>query len=164
MNIFALIPQILAGLELLDKIKTALAGGKGILQVLGELGTNMVEFFTEFAKTLFPNLGPEQQAAAGVTMFDRAATRITQTSMNRLQEASVITFGTALIVDGHYGPLTKAAVTEFQKKFNLEADGWSGRLTNAIRDVELAKLAAPVEMAKAIETQVEVAKAMEVPK
>src|SRR4051812_23116448 len=37
--------------------------------------------------------------------------------------------GHALIADGNYGPITKAAVTNFQSRLGLVADGWAGNAT-----------------------------------
>lgn len=42
-----------------------------------------------------------------------------QDSMNRLM-------GAGLAVDGSYGPLTTAAVSEFQRRHGLAVDGWAG--------------------------------------
>lgn len=151
-TIIALIPKIMAAMAMIDSIKAALNSGKSILEVLQERGAEFIEFFTEVAKTLFPNLGKEDQAAAGVSMLDIANVKTTQAAMNRFQEAGLISFGTPLNVDGSYGALTKAAVTAFQTKFGLDVDGWAGQQTNAIRDLELAKLNAPVAMATAMAT------------
>jgi len=41
-------------------------------------------------------------------------------------QRSLNTLGAKLKIDGDYGPATKAAVAEFQKKHGLKADGWAG--------------------------------------
>lgn len=142
-GLIALIPKIMEAVALVNTIKTALASGQSILDVLKEKGAEFIEFFTDVAKLLFPGLNPEQQVAAGVLMFDVQAVKEIQAGMNTLMNAG-------LDVDGSYGPLTKAAVSAFQTKFGLEPDGWAGRLTNAIIQVELAKRTAPAEMASAL--------------
>ena len=53
-----------------------------------------------------------------------------QTSLNRLVDAK-------LDVDGSYGELTKAAVTEYQRTRGLDQDGWAGTLTLAMIEGEL---------------------------
>lgn len=151
-TVFALVPKILEAMALIDSIKAALNSGKSILEVLQEKGGEFIEFFTEVAKTLFPNLSKEDQAAAGVSMLDIANVKTTQAAMNRFQEAGIVSFGTPLNVDGSYGTLTKAAVTAYQTKRGLDVDGWAGQQTNAMRDVDLAKLNAPVSMESALRT------------
>lgn len=142
LQLWALIPKIMAAIELIDKIKTALASGKNILQIFQEMGEEVLRFFTDVAQAMFPNLKPEQQAAAGVLMADTQAVINVQTALNTLETAG-------LKVDGAYGPLTKAAVTAFQTKHGLTADGWAGSVTQAKIQMELAKLKVPEEVAKA---------------
>lgn len=143
--LIALIPKIMQAIALINTIKTALASGQNILEVLKEKGAEFIQFFSDVAKVLFPGLNQEQQVAAGVLMFDVQAVQEIQGSMNTLMNAG-------LQVDGSYGPLTKAAVSAFQTKHGLTVDGWAGRLTNAIIQVELAKRTAPAEMASALAT------------
>jgi peptidoglycan hydrolase-like protein with peptidoglycan-binding domain len=45
-----------------------------------------------------------------------------------------------LVVDGDMGPKTHEAISAFQTKFGLTADGWMGPLTAAKLDAELKKL------------------------
>ena len=136
LQLWALIPKIMAAIELIDRIKTALAGGKNVLEVLQEMGEEVLKFFTEVAQVLFPNLKPDQQAAAGVLMADTQAVKEVQSGLNTLENAG-------LTVDGAYGPLTKAAVTAFQTKHGLTVDGWAGKETNGKIQMELARKLVP---------------------
>ena len=57
-----------------------------------------------------------------LTVGDKGdAVKTLQTKLNKV--------GYKLTVDGEYGSATKAAVTSFQKKYNLEVDGIAGKNT-----------------------------------
>jgi peptidoglycan hydrolase-like protein with peptidoglycan-binding domain len=49
----------------------------------------------------------------------------------------------ALDVDGEYGPLTTAAVKQFQTSKALEVDGWAGDLTHAALQAAISALKKP---------------------
>ena len=155
-NLFALIPQIMKAVGLIDAVKGALANGENILTVLNRMGAEFIGFFTDVAKALFPGLTAEQQAAAGVTILDQVYVTKLQTALNRLKAEGVIDFGEALKTDGIYGNLTKAAVKAYQvKRFpgnEKQQDGWAGRLTNALIDLDLAILADRETMVAALES------------
>ena len=74
----------------------------------------------------FPSIPTAQAPAAAATMFDTNGTKWTQTALRIL--------GEVVEVDGVYGEGTKKAVTSFQVKEGLVADGWAGENTvNALR-------------------------------
>ena len=66
-----------------------------------------------------------------LTVGDKGdAVKTLQTKLNKV--------GYKLNVDGDYGSATKAAVTSFQKKYNLEVDGVAGKNTIAKLDAVIA--------------------------
>jgi peptidoglycan hydrolase-like protein with peptidoglycan-binding domain len=47
-------------------------------------------------------------------------------SVEWLQESLNTLNGAGLVVDGDYGPATKKAISDYQSKHDLKADGWAG--------------------------------------
>lgn len=139
MDIFKLLPLIFRLLELMPKIQEALRTGTPILQLLQKFAPDLIDLVKSVGKDLFPNLPGDSQVEVGaLKTFDQTQVRWIQDSMNKLGMASPV-----LVVDGDYGAKTKVAVTVFQTKHGLAADGWAGKNTSAIIQVELNKLAAP---------------------
>ncbi|MGA8155425.1 MAG: peptidoglycan-binding domain-containing protein [Rhodoplanes sp.] len=67
-------------------------------------------------------------------MFDPVRVKWVQTALNILGASP------ALDVDGEYGPLTTAAVQEFQKANSLVVDGWAGDATQFALQTALSKI------------------------
>jgi peptidoglycan hydrolase-like protein with peptidoglycan-binding domain len=89
----------------------------------------------QLGSQLFPNAKPELHAVAAVmAAFDPSTTKWLQGSLNLL-----LTPSPNLVVDGLYGPATRAAVTAYQTQLGLTPDGWAGRLTQAAIDLALGK-------------------------
>jgi peptidoglycan hydrolase-like protein with peptidoglycan-binding domain len=87
-----------------------------------QAGRKLMDTVTE-ARALATKIAPELFAttAAPEKTLD---VKWLQQSLNQLIDAK-------LVVDGQYGPLTKAAVEEFQRRNGLTVDGWAGVLTEA---------------------------------
>lgn len=97
---------------------------------------SIINVIKDAGSELFPELKDPitQVAATANALFDPFGTEGVQRALNRLMNAG-------LDEDGAYGPLTKAAVLEFQKAHPpLVADGWAGPKTKAVLQAELAKL------------------------
>ncbi|SRR6266576_2423274 len=76
---------------------------------------------------LFPSAKPELHVVGGaIAAFDPNVTKWLQGSLNALVVPSP-----KLVVDGQYGPRTRAAVQAFQKQAGLVVDGLAGQLTQA---------------------------------
>lgn len=108
--------------EIVDKIKQTLPKVAGLLETYGS--------------QLFPKAKAQLHiAAAAMTAFDPNVTKWIQGACNSLLEPSP-----NLVVDGAYGPLTRAAVEKLQQKLGLTVDGWAGQLTQAAISSALAAL------------------------
>lgn len=134
--IMSLLPQILSGISLAQTVASDLKTGSWVATVQKDL-PDVFNLFTQVGQTLFPNLPTTQQTQAGATVLDVATVEKIQTELNQLKVVSP-----ALDVDGHYGPLTKSAVTMFQSSKGLTADQWAGPLTQSALDAAVAALPA----------------------
>ncbi len=88
------------------------------------LPPNLVAELAEAGSQLFPNLSPElHAAAAALTVAHPNTTSYAQEVLNLLQSTGYFSFGNPLVVDGIYGPHTKAAIIACQTKLGLPATG-----------------------------------------
>src|SRR5215831_3695535 len=111
--------------DIITKIKEDAAPVASLLETLGS--------------KLFPKDAPALHIAAGaIGAFDPSVTRWLQQSLNILLDPSP-----NLVVDGIYGPNTRAAVLRAQTKLGLTVDGFAGQVTRAAIDAAMAKLNAP---------------------
>jgi peptidoglycan hydrolase-like protein with peptidoglycan-binding domain len=125
-----LLPLILSAMNTVPQFQQAIRNGNPTVQA--------VENLAQLGTRLFPGIDQNLAAAAAAsTMFDPVRVKWVQTALN--------VFGTVppLDVDGEYGPLTTAAVQQFQKSKGLEVDGWAGDLTHAALQDAISKLKTP---------------------
>ncbi len=120
MNLF---PLIMKAVNVAQEINAASKSGTGVVDLLKTNGPEVLDLVTKAGAQLFPNIPAAEQTQAGVLRFDPALVAKIQGQLNKL--------GSSLAVDGDYGPRTKAAVTDFQRKHGLDADGWAGPITQA---------------------------------
>jgi len=107
--------------DLAAKVKTVAAPLVGFLEGLG-------------AK-LFPKAAPALHLVGGVlAAFDPNTTKWLQGALN-----NVLSPSPNLVVDGIYGPRTRAAVEQFQKDHGLVIDGIAGAITQAALGALLTK-------------------------
>lgn len=133
----SLIPVIMQLFEKGAAIRQKVRDGESVLDLLKAEAPTLIELFTAIAKAIFPNLATtEAQVQAGALTIDISLVKTIQANLNKLGAEP------QLVADGAYGAKTKAAVTAFQTKHGLDADGWAGRLTQAKIAEELAKLPA----------------------
>lgn len=137
MDFLKFLPYIFQAMELIGPIRQAIRDGVPVLELLKTKGPSLIDFVQSIGKQLFPNLTPENATQAGALIaFDPATVKVVQAQLNHLGASP------ALVVDGHYGNLTKAAVTAFQTAHALTPDGWAGKLTTAALATEAGKLPA----------------------
>jgi peptidoglycan hydrolase-like protein with peptidoglycan-binding domain len=104
-------------------VKAVEDNARDLLPLLGQIG-----------KQMFPNIDDSlAPAAAATTMFNPVRVKWPQTALN------VIGTNPPLDVDGEYGPMTKAAVQQFQETHELVADGWAGDVTHVALQLALSK-------------------------
>ena len=132
----------------LSLMQLAFTWGATIKEIIDKATSNdsIVEKITAISKPLatvlegvggqfFPQAKPQLQvAAAAMAAFDTDVTKWLQGSLNAL-----LTPSPNLVVDGVYGPKTKAAVTALQQKLGLTVDGWAGKVTQAAITAALTK-------------------------
>lgn len=135
MELFKLLPLIFRLMELRPKIQEAMRVGTPLIQLLLKLAPDVIPILQGVGRELFPKLAEDLAVEAGAQkLYDQVRVRWIQESMNALG------YG-VLRVDGDYGQKTKDAVRKFQEKHGLEADGWAGKVTGAVIQTELNKLA-----------------------
>jgi peptidoglycan hydrolase-like protein with peptidoglycan-binding domain len=106
--------------------------------------------FSAIAKVIMASPAAADLVALGAAMFPSAeksiqavlaaihlgvpdATKWVQTALNAAEKIGYINFGSALVVDGKFGPKTFAAVVLLQSKLGVQATG-------AVADAEYAAL------------------------
>lgn len=136
----SLLPLVFRILNIIPQIQAGLKTGVSIFDLLQKFSPDLIDIVKTVGGTLFPNLTPENQVQAGALIaFDPDQVRYVQDSLNRLGVPDQ-----PLIVDGHYGAKTKAAIEKFQAANPpLVVDGWGGRVTQAVIQAELVKLPPP---------------------
>src|SRR5258708_21541827 len=112
-SIKGLIDMAVSHTDLITKIKAEFSGIAGLME--------------QYGAQFFPKVAPELHiAAAAMTAFDPNVTKWVQGCLNSWNVPSP-----NLVVDGHYGPKTKAAVEVFQTAHGLAVDGWAGQATQS---------------------------------
>ena len=133
-TILGLIPTII---RVADFMKRALTQGLSI-NTLSTIFQNedVKAIFKAIGEQIFPKVKPEFQAAAAA-----AASYAPDYVMKVQNSANVLLkLDPPLDVDGHYGPKTRAAVEQLQKKLGVEVvDGFAGDKTLAAIQVALLK-------------------------
>jgi murein L,D-transpeptidase YcbB/YkuD len=125
-----LLPLILSTMNTVPQFQQAIRSGTPTVQAIGNLA--------QLGKQLFPAIDDKFAAAAAAsTIFDPVRVKWVQTALNVLGATP------PLDVDGEYGPLTTAAVQQFQKSKGLEVDGWAGDLTHEALQAAISKLKTP---------------------
>ena len=127
-TILTLLPYLLQFAQLVPQIKTAwdssTTNTMGSVQAVIQ-NTQTVPMLEALGTQLFPKLAPTiHAAAAAVVMAHPDATSWLQSALNVVDNAG-------LQVDGHYGPLTRAAVEAFQTKKGLHITGFAADAENA---------------------------------
>lgn len=122
LTIKRIIDVALTNEDIITKIKQEAAPVANLLETLGS--------------KLFPKAAPQLHIAAGaIAAFDPTVTRWLQGALNTLLSPSP-----NLVVDGIYGPNTRAAVLRVQTQLGLTVDGFAGTITRAAIDAALQKL------------------------
>jgi murein L,D-transpeptidase YcbB/YkuD len=98
-----------------------------ITNLIQEFAPQLAPMLEDIGKQIFPNLAePIHIAAGAIVAFHPNAVMWMQDALNHADNAG-------LAVDGHFGPLTLAAVKAFQAKHGLAVTGF-------IDDIETALL------------------------
>lgn len=126
---------ILQIINVLPKIQDALRTGGSVIGVITKLAPDLLPILTALGTKFFPQVPAASTAQAAIdVVFDSDGTKWVQNGLNALGQKP------PLVVDGAYGPATKAAVSAYQTAHALKVDGWAGPKTSAAMAIELAKL------------------------
>jgi Putative peptidoglycan binding domain len=140
MDFIKYLPIILRIIELLPKIRETIRNHGSVMDLLRQVGPDIMPLLVSLGGTMFPEVQKALQGEAAALQFDPASVRVIQQNLNKLAAAKVLTTG-PLVVDGSYGEATKAVVKMFQTKFNINpVDGWAGKITASALQSEVAKL------------------------
>jgi len=127
MDVIAIIRLAVGLAPTVKSILDAATGNESIVAKIKDISAPLAGILETVGETLFPKAAPALRIAAGaMAAFDPDVTKWLQGSLNSLLDPSP-----NLIVDGLYGPKTRAAVEQLQTKFGLRVDGWAGSLTQA---------------------------------
>lgn len=127
MNILSIVQLVASLAPTVKSILDVAAGNASIVTKIKEVSVPLASVLDALGAELFPKAAPALRIAAGaMAAFDQDVTKWLQGSLNVLVEPSP-----NLVVDGLYGPKTRAAVEQMQAKYGLRIDGWAGSLTQA---------------------------------
>lgn len=129
-NLTVLMPYIqklIAAAPALTRIIQEAKSNDDILSKLQTMAPDLAPLLTSIGKELFPAaVGPIQAVGGAIAAYGTELTKWLQTACNQL-----LTPSPHLVVDGNYGPRTRAAVEQLQKQLGLTVDGLAGKLTQA---------------------------------
>jgi peptidoglycan hydrolase-like protein with peptidoglycan-binding domain len=112
------------------------ATNEDIVTKITHLAPNVAGVLEQAGLEFFPQAAPQIHiAAAAIAAFDPNTTKWIQNACNSFVDPSP-----NLVVDGQYGPKTKAAVEALQAKLGLTVDGVAGMLTQAAISALLTKV------------------------
>lgn len=132
--IVKILPTIVSAVGTIKDIIDVANDNDGIVKNVRQAVPKLASLLEDVGGFLFPKAEPQLRIAAAVmTQFNESATKGVQTALNALLDPSP-----KLVVDGLYGPKTKAAVERFQAQMGLDVDGWAGKMTKAAIDKLLA--------------------------
>lgn len=127
MDVLAIVQLAASLAPTVKSILDAATGNESIVTKIKDISAPLAGILETIGETLFPKAAPALRVAAGaMAAFDPDVTKWLQGSLNALVDPSP-----NLVVDGLYGPKTRAAVEQLQAKYGLRIDGWAGSLTQA---------------------------------
>lgn len=150
MNSILSVIQLVVGLAPAIKgIYDAATSNAGVVDEIKKLSAPLATLLQQIGQEFFPKANPTIAIVGGlIAAFDPNTTKWLQGGINTLGKSWGWT-DPPLVVDGRYGPLTKAAVEKVQIKLGLkEVDGLAGKVTQAEIDSALATLPTLVDVKK----------------
>ncbi len=135
-NILNIIQLVVGLAPAIKGIYDAATTNTGVVDEIKKLSSPVATLLQQIGTEFFPKANPTIAIVGGlIAAFDPNTTKWLQGALNTL-----LTLNPLLVVDGQYGPKTKAAVEQMQTKLGLTVDGLAGKLTQAAIDAALAKL------------------------
>lgn len=141
MDWLALIPTLMSAASAVNTIITIAQGNSDVVTKVRETLPHLAGPLEAIGGLLFPAVKPELRiAAVAMTQYDTDLNKWVQAGLN-----AFVTPSPNLVVDGIYGPKTKAAVEALQKQLGMTVDGWAGNLVQlALMQLMQKRLGAPV--------------------
>jgi peptidoglycan hydrolase-like protein with peptidoglycan-binding domain len=138
-NILSVLQLVVGLVPAIKGIYDAASTNLGVVDEIKKLSGPVASLLQSIGAEFFPKANPTIAIVGGlIAAFDPNTTKWLQGSLNTLLA------GTAgyvpLVVDGQYGPKTRAVVEQIQTKLGLTVDGLAGKLTQAAIDAAIAKL------------------------
>ena len=135
LSLIEALPIILRVVQLAPQIQQSLRLGQPALDSTLATAPDLIPLLQQMGTSLFPGIANNLSHVAGAqALFDPTGVKWVQLSLNLLGA------NPQLVVDGKYGPATKAAVTKFQQEHGLVVDGFAGEATGAALRAALAAL------------------------
>lgn len=129
------LPMLLSAASSIKSILDIANSNESVVQKIQDSIPQAAPILEQIGAHLFPKAAPAIHIAAGaMAAFDPDVIKWVQGACNSIA-------GTTLTVDGHYGPLTLAAVEQVQTKLGLKVDGFAGQITQAAISAALSALA-----------------------
>lgn len=124
--LFAVLPELI---QLAPKVVSAwnsTASNNGLAKITAVVRqTSIANVLAEIGAAEFPNLAPElHAAAAALAHLHSDNTAYAQDALNIIASTGYIKLDAPLVVDGKWGPKTKAAVVALQAKLGLPINGF----------------------------------------
>lgn len=146
-NILGILQLVVGLVPAIKGIYDAATTNSGVVDEIKKLSSPVATLLQQIGAEFFPKANPAIAIVGGlIAAFDPNTAKWLQGSLN------ILLAGTAgyvpLVVDGQYGPKTKAAVEQMQAKLGLTVDGLAGKLTQAAIDAALAKLPTLLDVKK----------------
>ncbi len=136
MDWFTIIPLVIRYGPVIKDIIDEAMSNDDIVTKIQKLAGPIAPLLEQIGGQFFPAAAPALHIAAGaMAAFDPNVTKWVQGGLN----AVLTPTPNHLVVDGVYGPRTKAAVETLQKQLGLDVDGWAGVLTQAALTAAMAK-------------------------
>ena len=119
------------------------SSGNGLVKIAAVIQqTPVAKTLADIGATMFPTLSPELHAAAAALVNAHPDnTAYVQETMNFINSTGYIALPAPLVVDGSWGPKTKAAVEMLQAKLGVPATGFLVDAEYAALSVIVSKFA-----------------------
>jgi murein L,D-transpeptidase YcbB/YkuD len=129
LSLIEFLPIILRIVQLAPQIQQSLRLGQPALDATLAAAPDLIPLLQQIGTSMFPDIATQlSHVASAQALFDPTGVKWIQLALNLLGADP------PLVVDGNYGPNTRAAVSKFQTEHALVVDGFAGDNTqNALR-------------------------------
>jgi peptidoglycan hydrolase-like protein with peptidoglycan-binding domain len=136
MNTFAIIQMVVQWIGPVREAIDLAESNTDLVSKIKSLSAPLAQLLEGVGSELFPKAAPGLHIVGGVlAAFNPNYAKWLQGALNSTQNLNP-----PLVVDGVYGPRTRAAVEQVQAKLGLRVDGLAGQVTEAAIQALIAKL------------------------